>query len=82
MKKKITSFYPQIILIGTDGSTVESNFVSYKDDFYIKPDVKSNTLWLPKVENVELEGLANKSSKFKKYQFNFASLISDKKSLD
>jgi hypothetical protein len=78
MKKKITSFYPQIALIGTDGSTIQTNFVCYKDDFYIKPDVKSNSLWLPKVENAELEGLSNKSSKFKKYEFNFASLVSIK----
>tara|TARA_R110001592_G_scaffold150202_5_gene376018 strand:+ start:3633 stop:3872 length:240 start_codon:yes stop_codon:yes gene_type:complete len=79
MKKNKIPFYPQISLICTDGSTIQTNFLYYKEDFYINPDIKSNTLWLPEVENINLEGLSSKSSKFKKYEFNFESLISSTK---
>jgi hypothetical protein len=78
MKKKKIPFYPQIPLICTDGSTIETNFLYFKDDFYINPDLKSNSLWLPKLNSVELEKLSSKSSKFDKYNFNFESLIKKK----
>jgi hypothetical protein len=78
MKKQIISFYPQISLIGTDGSTIPTNFIYYKEDFYINPDIKSNTLWLPELNKAELEGLSTKSSKFEKYDFNFESLVPNK----
>ena len=75
MKKNKLPFYPKISLICTDGSTIETNFLYSKDDFYINPDLKSNTLWLPEIENTELDGLQSKSSKFDKYSFSFESLI-------
>ena len=75
MKKNKISFYPKISLICTDGSTIKTNFLYFKDDVFIKPDVKSNALWLPKIENIELDELSSKSSKFEKYRFDFESLV-------
>jgi hypothetical protein len=75
MKKNKIPFHPQIALICTDGSTIQTDFVHYKNEFYIKPDIKSNSLWLPELDNAELEGLSSKSSKFKNYEFNFESLV-------
>lgn len=75
MKNNRISFYPEISLICTDGSTIKTNFLYFKDDFYINPDIKSNSLWLPEIENTELDELSSKSSKFQKYKFNFNSLI-------
>ena len=78
MKKNKIPFYPQISLICTDGSTIQTNFLYSKDDFYINPDIKSNPLWLPEVKTTELEGLSSKSTKYANYEFNFKSLIVDK----
>ncbi len=75
MKKQKLPFYPQISLICTDGSTLPTTFLYFKDGFYVNPDIKSNPLWLPEIENTELETLSSKSSKFEKYEFNFESLI-------
>jgi hypothetical protein len=75
MKKNKIPFYPQVFLICTDGSTIETNFLYFKSAFYIKPDTKSNNLWLPELENIDLDSLSSKSSKFDKYKFNFESLI-------
>ena len=75
MKKNKIPFYPQTFLICTDGSTIETNFLYSKNALYIKPDIKSNKLWLPEVENISLDSLSNKSSKFDKYEFDFKSLI-------
>ena len=75
MKKNKLPFYPEISLICTDGSTIQTNFLYFKDDFYLNPDIKSNASWLPELENAELDGLSSKSSKFKKYEFNFESLV-------
>jgi hypothetical protein len=78
MKKNKLPFYPRVSFICTDGSTIETNFLHFKDAFYIKPDIKSNNLWLPKLENIDLNSLSSKSSKFDNYEFNFESLISKK----
>jgi hypothetical protein len=72
MKKNKTPFYPQISLICTDGSTIQTNFLQDKDDIYLNPDLKSNALWLPYVEKAGLKVL---SSRLQKYDFNFESLI-------
>ena len=75
MKKNKIPFYPKISLICTDGSTTKTNFLYSKNDFYINPDIKSNPLWLPEIENTELDGLHSKSTKFDKFQFSFQSLV-------
>jgi hypothetical protein len=78
MKKKKIPFYPKIYFVCTDGSTIQNDFLYYKDDFYLNPDIKSNALWLPEIEGADLEKLSHKSTKFAKYEFNFKSLISEK----
>ncbi len=79
MKKNKIPYYPEISLICTDGSTIKTNFLYSKDDFYINPDIKSNSLWLPEVKNTELEGLSSKSTKYENYEFNFKSLLREDK---
>jgi hypothetical protein len=75
MKRNKIPYHPKLPLICTDGSTFESNFPYYKDELFINPDIKSNTLWLPAVKDAELKKISNKSSKFINYDFNFESLI-------
>jgi hypothetical protein len=75
MKKNKIPYFPETSIICTDGSTLKTNFLYSKEDFYINPDIKSNSMWLPEIDNFELEGLSNKSSKFDQYEFNFESLI-------
>jgi hypothetical protein len=77
MKKTKIPFYPKISLICTDGSTTQTNFLCFKDDFYINPDIKSNNAWLPNRVSVDLDELSNKSSKFRKYEFDFECLIKE-----
>lgn len=79
MKKSKIPYYPSTTIICTDGSTLEVNFPYLKNDFYINPDIKSNPIWLPTTTDIELDGLANKSSKFKNYEFDFESLVSPEK---
>jgi hypothetical protein len=77
MKKNKIPFYPQVYLICTDGSTIQTTFLYFKDNFYINPDIKSNNFWLPEFETGRLEKLYSQSSKFDKYEFNFESLVYD-----
>ena len=78
MKKNKVPLYPKINLICTDGSTIQSNFLYSKDDSYINPDIRSNLTWLPENMDIELDGLSGRSSKYKKYEFNFESLVNSK----
>ena len=77
MKKTNIPYYPETTLICTDGSTIPVTFPYTKQDFYINPDIKSNPIWLPDLQEVELEGISDKSSKFENYAFDFESLIKD-----
>lgn len=75
MKKNQLPFYPETSLICTDGSTVKNVFPYSKTDLFLNPDIKSNGLWLPINTDVELDDFSKKSSKFKKYEFDFGSLV-------
>ena len=79
MKRSKIPYYPSTTIICTDGSTLNVDFPYVKNDFYINPDIKSNPIWLPMTTDIELDGLANKSTKFEKYEFNFESLVNSKK---
>jgi hypothetical protein len=76
MQNNKIPYYPKTTLICTDGSTINTTFLYSKDDFYLNPDIKSNNIWLPEIDAIELEGLSGKSSKFENYEFDFESLVS------
>ena len=75
MQRNKIPYYPKIQLICTDGSTLNTNFLYNKDDFYINPDLKSNNVWLPEIQNIELDVLSGKSKKYANYKFDFKNLI-------
>jgi hypothetical protein len=78
MKKTQIPFYPEIDIVCTDGSTIKTTFLYEKTDLYMNPDIKSNPIWLPDTEEIDLDDFSKKSTKFKKYEFDFGDLVSEK----
>ena len=75
MSKNNSIFFTQSTLICTDGSTLKIPFIYPREDITLNPDIKSAIIYLPQDTDIDLEGLGERSTKFKKYDFNFASII-------
>lgn len=75
MKKNKLPYYPQTFFISTDGSTIQTNFIYSKEDFFINPDLKSNHIWISQDDSINSKELNKKLIKLKDYDFNFKGLI-------
>lgn len=75
MKNNKTAKFTPALIVCTDGSTLRAPFIYSREEISLNPDIKSSSPWLPESNNLELEGLAGRSTKFEKYQFNFGSLV-------
>ena len=75
MKNNKALLFSKSILICTDGSTLNIPFIYPREDIGLNPDIKSSMIWLPESTNLDLDELADRSTKFKKYKFNFESLV-------
>ena len=75
MKNSKTLLFSKSILICTDGSTLNIPYIYPREDIRLNPDIKSNMIWLPESINLDLDELGGRSTKFKKYKFNFESLV-------
>ena len=75
MKNNKALLFSKSILICTDGSTLNIPFIYSREDIGLNPDIKSSMIWLPESTNLDLDELADRSTKFKKYKFNFESLV-------
>ena len=65
-------------LVGTDGTTLFIETPHYRSNLFTNPDLKSNPLWLPDTNQEHLEEVEMRSSKYKNYNFSFASLVNKK----